>query len=532
MLTLGLVALGLTGGLTACTRNKAPATDRKLTIVASGDIHGVVEPCGCTSDVLGDVARIRTLAKDGLWVDAGNLLYDPETYKGERKFQAEVKARCIAGVLAPAEIGAGPSDLVGPLPDGLRLHAANVTAPWAKAPTVRVVNGVRVGVVGLLAPQPLPGGLTPSDPKPVLTRAVQQLRDAKADVIVALLAMPRPEARALIATVPGVDFAFLSIEPGEGMREPELVTSGEHTAYLIAPAEEGKRVAKLELTLRSGKLQLFADDAGRKARRERIAPRVDKQRARLAELKADAKADPEFVQTSENELRDLEAKLAELDRAAAPPPGSYFTYALVPVRRSIAREPAALALIKTSDEQIGKANLERSKLEPPPPAEPGKASYVGDESCKSCHATQYEFWTKSHHALAWKSLVDVGKQYDYDCIGCHVTGWQKPGGVHLASVEARALTNVQCEVCHGPGGAHIKAELPQRKSTIVNSPDQNLCGSTCHIPEHSDTFERTAYLRDVLGPGHGEAARKALGPGPTAHELRAAAIAKAKAATN
>jgi hypothetical protein len=37
----------------------------------------------------------------------------------------------------------------------------------------------------------------------------------------------------------------------------------------------------------------------------------------------------------------------------------------------------------------------------------------------------------------------------------------------------------------------------------------------------------TAYMRDILGPGHGEAARKKLGDGPTGAQLRKAALDKA-----
>ena len=43
--------------------------------------------------------------------------------------------------------------------------------------------------------------------------------------------------------------------------------------------------------------------------------------------------------------------------------------------------------------------------------------------------------------------------------------------------------------------------------------------------EARDMYE--AYLRDIVGPGHGEDLRKKLGDGPTGHELRKAALDKA-----
>ncbi|MGZ3428784.1 MAG: hypothetical protein ACXVCV_19155 [Polyangia bacterium] len=49
-----------------------------VTLVATAEVKGTPEPCGCTSDPLGDVARVATLAKGGLWLDAGSLLYNRE----------------------------------------------------------------------------------------------------------------------------------------------------------------------------------------------------------------------------------------------------------------------------------------------------------------------------------------------------------------------------------------------------------------------------------------------------------------------
>ena len=53
----------------------------------------------------------------------------------------------------------------------------------------------------------------------------------------------------------------------------------------------------------------------------------------------------------------------------------------------------------------------------------------------------------------------------------------------------------------------------------------------CHNEKHSDTFQYESYLRDVIGPGHGEDARDALGAGPTGKTLRRAALARARASS-
>jgi hypothetical protein len=62
--------------------------------------------------------------------------------------------------------------------------------------------------------------------------------------------------------------------------------------------------------------------------------------------------------------------------------------------------------------------------------------------------------------------------------------------------------------------------------TIVRAAPIDVC-LECHTPEHSDTFDYGAYLRDILGEGHGAPERAKLGAGPTGHELRAAGLEKA-----
>ena len=141
-----------------------------------------------------------------------------------------------------------------------------------------------------------------------------------------------------------------------------------------------------------------------------------------------------------------------------------------------------------------------------------------------CHSAAVEFWKTTKHAQAWETLEHLGKQWSYDCINCHVTGFDKPGGSNLAHNEP--LRDVQCEQCHGPGSLHVDADGPDKKKLITRLPAETVCGQ-CHTPEHSDTFEMKAYLRDVTGPGHGEEFRKTLGEGPTGGSLRSAALKKA-----
>jgi hypothetical protein len=112
-------------------------------------------------------------------------------------------------------------------------------------------------------------------------------------------------------------------------------------------------------------------------------------------------------------------------------------------------------------------------------------------------------------------------------VSCHVTGYDKAGGSTVTHNEK--LRNVQCETCHGPGSIHVAKEGLEEPLAVRRGTPESTC-VTCHTELHSDTFQYQAYLRDIVGPGHGAAAREKLGDGPTGHSLRSAALDKARAA--
>jgi len=178
----------------------------------------------------------------------------------------------------------------------------------------------------------------------------------------------------------------------------------------------------------------------------------------LAEWRKDPTADKAFVQARAAELAELQEQADVANRPMPVPPpkdANYFEYELVAMRHTIARDPAIAGELKKLAHDIGQVNLRAAKGTEPPAAEAGAPRYVGVEACGKCHKPAVDFWKTTVHAQAWKTLVDVDKQYNYDCIGCHVTGWQKAGGVNLATVEKKKLVDVQCEVCHGPGSKHV-----------------------------------------------------------------------------
>jgi hypothetical protein len=95
------------------------------------------------------------------------------------------------------------------------------------------------------------------------------------------------------------------------------------------------------------------------------------------------------------------------------------------------------------------------------PAAAKDASYVGSAACKDCHAKEYASYSKySKKAHSSESVKIMAKKLTAEelagCFACHTTGYGKPGGF-VSFEQTPALANAGCEVCHGPGSAHVDA---------------------------------------------------------------------------
>jgi hypothetical protein len=170
-------------------------------------------------------------------------------------------------------------------------------------------------------------------------------------------------------------------------------------------------------------------------------------------------------------------------------------------------------------------------------------SYVGTDKCITCHQHQIDStaatWQKSKHAQAYTALSKVAskpalRQYDPECITCHVVGYGYQGGF-VSHRQTPSMENVGCESCHGPGSAHANApQNPQfrlamspwkgnnpndrlpalavlQQGTGVLTPPQlalynrinsDMC-QKCHDPENDPHFKFEKYWPQIM---HGKPA--------------------------
>ncbi|HTM21822.1 MAG TPA: hypothetical protein VL172_14980, partial [Kofleriaceae bacterium] len=352
-----------------------PAPGQSFTLFVTTELRGTIEPCGCTSDPLGDLARTTALiaqaraGKDAvLYVDGGSTLYQDKQIAPEMQAQqsliADLLVRALTGPMGAAAVGLGPNDLArGPGAVQPPRQAANVAAGSGVAiepPKVVEVGGVRVGIFGVVAPAALkPAGIDAGDPAQTARQAIENLRRQAARVIVGIAHMPRKDAMALARAAPGIDFLVI----GQGAPEPPEVSSEPGQVgdtWLVQPANRGQVVTRIEVTVRgAGPL---ADAYGEPRAREQIGKldqRIAAEQQALATMEKDPTADPEFVAQKKRDIADAEAERDGLAREPlrVPPAGSYFTLEQVRIAKGLACDRALQAQKQELDRQVGQANL-------------------------------------------------------------------------------------------------------------------------------------------------------------------------------
>lgn len=526
-------------------RPEATPDERRVILFYTAEIHGTVEPCGCTSDPLGDISRLAALLADTrkggvevLLLDAGGLLYPEGAISPRERPSADLRASFLARELERIGLtaaGLGETDLAAGAAhlEPKRLASNLSGAPrFIRPPRIETAGGVRVGILGVADPALAgPLGAKAEDQNEAARRDVAALRRSGAELVVLLAPVDKNAARKL-AREAGADIVVLGKRVERGMPRPERIGA----AFIVSPQDEMQKVGRLEIVLRGpakpGAPANLTDAGGVQAdrlRREEIDHALERISAGLQKwtgpggVAADG-ADATFIATKRHEQAELEAERARLVSPWRPPAtGNYLISSLVPLRRDLRRDPGTVLDMKKLDKSIAAANLARAT--PPPKAEPGRASFVGMNRCASCHAAATTFWKHTVHAQAWKTLVEGGKQADYKCIACHTTGFGQVGGSSLGFT--KSLESVQCETCHGPGSLHVAGAGNEEPLAIRRETPETVCLG-CHTEQHSDTFQYQAYLRDIVGVGHGPKRRAELGAGPTGHELRSTALARAK----
>ncbi|MBN8615507.1 MAG: hypothetical protein J0L92_33235 [Deltaproteobacteria bacterium] len=550
-----LAGASCSGSSTTTTTTPEPAQVRApelgrpdLRIAVITDLEGYLEPCGCTSRPLGgidrmaaELARIRGEGVPTVVVASGDLLFnsggDHAVARPGAETQEIWKAETLLDILARLELAAA-------VPGGLDLHYGPATfatlAESARFPllasgvTVSVPTGtstddadagpldagastrtlalrdrtivsagsLRVGIVGVS--DMAVAGLTDASvtaPEDLVARAEESanaLRDEGADLVIALVRAPRRTSRRIASQIASVDFV---IEGGLDEVDAHLPSTTDHGVILHA-GRQGQHVVVVDVHRRPASEGTMGwTDLGtwaREAERSRLRAQADELRARIAEWENDSNV-------AASDVAEQRARLSEIEREAdaliAVPEarGNAFEARLVELDPDRPRDASITSLLDAYSVRVNDHNRVAFEDWLPAPAAEGQPRYVGSETCGGCHTEELAWWRTTMHGRAYQTLVDVHKEYNLSCVGCHVTGYNRPGGSTVS--HTGPLQDVGCETCHGPGSQHVAS--PTGASVNVHREVNEGTCLGCHTPEHSDRFVYVGYRAMMMVPGHG-----------------------------
>ena len=530
------LALGLAATIAACQGCRDPltpdgaASDKPtLRLYASSAIAGAIEPCGCTKDQLGGVDHLAAFmeaekpAAPNAWMIAAGPLYflDPTLRDDDRQqtlWKAETMAQSAKrmNMLAWApglNDWAGGADALTKLQglSGATMLAANLQgAPGATATLVREVSGIKVGFFGLADPKDkvgrTPDGVTARPAAEAAKAAIDDLTKQGARVLVGVLSIPRGDALRIADNHP--ELAVLIVgKPAEAgdtndAPKPPVLLGG---TLVVESSNHLQSVGVIDLHVAPGGKKdgfITFQDAGGVAKAEEllsVSSRIRDLEQKINGWEGDKNVKPEDLAARKADLEKARAEKARLEKTDTPVTGSYFRYRLVEVREKLGADAQVKDQLAAFYKRVNEHNKVAFADRTPKPPEPGQAGYIGIDACTDCHDEERKVWDATPHAKAYATLVNDSKEFNLDCVSCHVTGYGKPGGSTVTHVDK--LKDVQCEICHGPGSLHAKA--PDKKDLIVLKPSTDTCVSECHHPPHVEGFDPVAKMKLILGKGHG-----------------------------
>ncbi len=167
---------------------------------------------------------------------------------------------------------------------------------------------------------------------------------------------------------------------------------------------------------------------------------------------------------------------------------------------------------------------------------PSGYTFVGSQACVDCHEEEFDIWKdgvdgeegNGPHFRATKDLTDPGQRtwvarnFDPECLSCHVTGWNPQKyypyetGYYDLDKDIHLHGN-GCENCHGPGSQHVAAEAGdidadedqlkkfRREVRLTMTEAKKSHCMTCHDLDNSpDFFPEGAFEQYWAKIAHGD----------------------------
>lgn len=497
--TVGISCSGSRSSTTARSQRVVPTAAEPsglgtpdMRIVAITDLNGYLEPCGCTSRPLGGMDRfayrLRELEADAVptyFVAAGSVLDDPAHQpESEREGQERIRRATVKAALMQLHIAGYRDDPVEcpRLGDGTEGECPNA---FVFGNGMHEAAGQKLGLLNVFEAQPLDE----------FRAEVSRLREAGADVTMTAATGSRRWQRR-VAEDMGVDFVIQGGVDEAVARAPATVG----TANIIHAGRQGQGFVVLEL-YHLDRTGPFVDLSSwtRRVRIDNLEAQSRELEQRIREWESQGRATTDIAAQRER----LASLLRESEAVAAVPAVAdnqrAFVARYVELPFNGPKDPTITALMDQADREINQSNRTAFADLAPVAADADQPHFVGSDTCQTCHSAAYQWWRGHPHGHAYQTLVDRNKEFNLSCVGCHVTGYLRPGGSNVTHVGA--LADVGCENCHGAGSQHIGN--PSAATVNVHRGVTEATCVGCHNQEHSDRFRFDAYVRTLRVPGHG-----------------------------
>jgi hypothetical protein len=462
---------------------QTPAAPRKTTIFLTHQLLGTLAPCGCSANMRGGISRSAKLIRDvpnSVFLDVGSALFPAKTIPLEAKGQQEARAKALSEIFKNLELSA---HIPGEFDEALGSEfLKSLALPSCEMNKIIFISNHGISVAVLWSQS-----ISESE------NLAQEARNKGAQFVLAAVDVSSKELMQHTAKSTQVDAWISRNEINEENRGLGL------NSKIIQLQTRGRSIARIDLSVVDGaKVEWIKGRADVEQQQKLLEQRIEMLRAQTNE----PGIDPQLLEMKNQKLVELLARKSELSAGIQMLPAAKNAASLqfIGIEQTLPQDEVVAAIEKNLDVSVGQANLKFAQEHGKSCAMPSleNPGVVGTEMCSSCHPAAAEFWKKTKHAQAYEALKLAKKEFHLDCVGCHVTGWQKPGGVCRID-ETQGRQGVGCESCHGFGMAHISAPS---KSNITTQTNAETCRG-CHDAENSPHFDFERWRMSIVGEGHG-----------------------------
>ncbi len=471
------------------------------------------------------VFQIKSLAQkskgEHLLLDSGNLLFKQKAVAKEEN-QERLTASAIIDIYQHCNydaVAVGPHDLAGGLTfleeskkNGFPWISANLVDKEGKLlfdeSITKTVQGKTIVITALS--NSLKSKIPGIEAKPweeTLPPLLQKIKDYNPDSFVILLSSLNNDENYKIASRFDTISLIITADSRLGNVAPKIIKN----SLITQTMRQGKVQGVLEVTF--GKTRQWGTDS-----KERLAYLQNKlgsinwQLKRLNK-KRQKTEHPEKYDVTLNRLtgekENLDTQITEMKNRLKQEKidgttKDLFTYQFVSLKKNMANDAETAKRIDVLNGAIralhkkktakNRNNRQDNTIKLP-------QALLGANTCSTCHELQGDFWKNTRHALAYDTLEKKKKNFNLDCLPCHMTV-DIPGGKFDSLIAETLLSfpetlrSVGCENCHGSGKKHIQ---DPEHFKLVRSPGRNIC-LTCHTDEHDDNFDYKSDIEIIACP--------------------------------